>query len=129
MRADFAPLAVAFAERHPTEAQALYMQAYERHGTDPDALLDLAAIAEAAGLRDLALGTAYAARRLDDSRADAHQRIGDLCLAMGRVVEADDAYRLALQRGGEVAAAIAAMYPSGVGKPFPAARALTVSSA
>jgi glycosyltransferase involved in cell wall biosynthesis len=109
MRADLAPLAAAFAERRAGEAHTLFGQAYERHRDDPDALLDLAAIAERAGVGDLALRTAHAARRLDDRRADLHQRVGDLCRAQGRLVEADDAYRLAAARGGETAPALAAI--------------------
>ena len=105
MRADLEPLAAAFAEGRTAEAQTLFGQAYERHKADPDALLAIAAIAETAGMGDLALRTAIAARRLAFERADLHMRVGDLCRAQGRLAEADDAYRAAIVRGNDGAAA------------------------
>jgi tetratricopeptide (TPR) repeat protein len=96
MSADLAELRQAFAAGRSGEARTLFAAALERHRSDPDALLALAAVAEAAGIGDLALRTAHAARRLDGGRADLHRRVGDLCRALGRCVEADDAYRQAL---------------------------------
>ncbi|MBM3532690.1 MAG: glycosyltransferase [Alphaproteobacteria bacterium] len=103
MRLDLAPLAEAFGEGRTSDAHRLFGEAYERHRADPDVLIDLAGIAEQAGLGDLAIRTALAACRLDD-RADRHRQLGDLCRALGRLVEAGDAYRRALARGGEAPA-------------------------
>lgn len=105
MTADLAALAAAFAEGRTTEAQALFGQAYERRKADADGLLALAGLAETAGLGDLALRTAIAARALAFDRADLHMRVADLCRAQGRLVEADDAYRAAIQRGADASAA------------------------
>ena len=105
MTADLDALARAFAEGRRADAQALFAGAHERRKADPDGLLALAAIVEAAGLGDLALRTALAARSLAFERADLHMRVGDLCRAQGRLVEADDAFRAALLRGNDGAAA------------------------
>ena len=105
MKAELDALSRAFAEGRRADAQALFAEAHDRHKADPDGLLALAAIVEAAGLGDLALRTALAARSLAFERTDLHMRVGDLCRAQGRLVEADDAYRAALVRGGDGAAA------------------------
>ncbi|MSP49034.1 MAG: hypothetical protein EXQ95_06870 [Alphaproteobacteria bacterium] len=118
MRADLAPLAAAFAEGRTADARALFGEALERHRADPDALLDLATIAEAAGIGDLALRTADSARRLDGGRADLHLKVGDLCRAQGRLAEADDAYRRAAALGGDAEAALAAIAEGTVGMPW-----------
>jgi glycosyltransferase involved in cell wall biosynthesis len=104
VRAGLTRLAAAFAEGRAADAHRLFAESYERHRADADALLELAEIAENAGIGDLALRTAQAARRLDDRRADLHRRVGDLCRMQGRLVEADDAYRRAMARGGEAPA-------------------------
>lgn len=105
MKADLAPLTAAFAEGRTAEAQALFSQAYERHKADADALLALAAIVETAGLGAVALQIAMDARKLDAGRPDLHLRVGNLCRSLGRLVEADDAYREAVVRGDDGAAA------------------------